>query len=123
MRPNDIGGRHRNRWLLVMILIITAFVMLAGAGLGVEDFMKRAEAQQTVCGTRDAFAERLEQQFGERPHSVAITGNGMIAEIFVSPVDRTWTMILTRPDGISCLYASGHAWEVIPAAVDDGEGA
>ncbi len=34
-------------------------------------------------------------------------------EVFASPF-RTFTIILTRPDGVTCVMAAGENWEDLP---------
>ena len=40
-------------------------------------------------------------------------------EVFVSENGSSWTIVLTRPDGWSCIVAVGQHWESLPGAVTD----
>lgn len=44
----------------------------------------------------------------------------MAIEVYASP-DGTWTIVTTRPDGMSCLMAAGQAWETLPLIVKGNE--
>lgn len=66
---------------------------------------------QTLCAPRDEIIKRLKGQYGERPHSGGITANNLVTEVWVNPVNRSWTLLLTKPDGESCVLAAGDDWD------------
>jgi hypothetical protein len=35
---------------------------------------------------------------------------GRLLEVFATGSGSTWTIVMTRPDGTSCVVASGEAW-------------
>lgn len=79
-------------------------------------------AEQPVCAARADLAERLDALFTERPVAIGLDAAGKLVEVFASPDGDTWTMLATRPDGASCVVATGRFWQVrAPAA--GGEGA
>lgn len=90
---------------------LSATTLAAAAIIGLPS--TEANAQQTICGARESLVERLEVRFKENETAYGITGNGMVAELFVS-AEGSWTLVLTRPDGISCLMAAGQNWEMLP---------
>ena len=90
---------------------LSATTLSAAALVGLPS--TEANAQQTICGARESLVERLEVRFKESETAFGITGNGMVAELFVS-AEGSWTLVLTRPDGISCLMAAGQNWEMLP---------
>lgn len=87
-----------------------------------------AHAQQPVaCGPRAILIERLETHFGERRHGAGLGGEAdphrTLVELFTSPETGSWTIILTRVDGISCILAAGQHWRDAPkemAQIGDG---
>jgi hypothetical protein len=72
-----------------------------------------AEAETRACADRTAVVERLETRFGETRQSVGLNDANGIVEIFASPETGTWTILVTTPDGKSCLLASGNLWEQV----------
>lgn len=36
-------------------------------------------------------------------------------ELLTTRDGKTWTMLMTRPDGTACVIAAGEAWDEIPA--------
>ena len=73
-----------------------------------------AYSQIQNCGPRDMVVERLEGEYKERRRSIGLTSNNALIETFASD-DGSWTIIITAPNGISCLAANGSFYE----AVDD----
>ena len=71
----------------------------------------QGQPSSPACGRHDVVVARLAEVFGEAVQSVGMTSDGMIAEIFFSDETGTWTILVTRPDNISCMLASGTLWE------------
>ena len=80
-----------------------AFLLLLGAP-------PRASAQ-SVCTTHAQVMKQLDRRFSETPVAMGLADNGGIVEVYSSKDGATWTMVLTTPNGMSCLIASGEAWE------------
>ncbi len=74
---------------------------------------------QGYCMSRDVLVERLRDKFREVPSAAGLSLNGQMVELFSSPSGLTWTLAATTPSGISCLIASGEAWnpDVAPVPV------
>lgn len=72
-----------------------------------------AALAQPVCGTHQSIAENLKKSYAETPVSMGITSGGGIIEVFSSP-KGTWTLVITQPNGVSCLIAAGQDWEDLP---------
>ncbi len=66
-----------------------------------------AGAQSARCAARETVVSHLETRFGEIQLSVGLQpGQGLI-ELFANPESGSWTILLTTPEGISCLMAAG----------------
>ena len=72
-----------------------------------------ANAQAAACADRASLVRSLSNNYAEVPKSMGLAANGAIFEIFASE-KGTWTILVTRPDGISCLMATGEGWETMP---------
>jgi hypothetical protein len=46
-----------------------------------------------------------------------------VVELYSSETTGTWTILVTRPDGISCLLAAGQLWEQVAPVVAPGSDA
>ena len=75
---------------------------------------------QSVCGERAAFVRQLSNTHSEMPRAVGRVSNGGVLELLTSQ-DGTWTMLITTPDGVACVAASGEAWKELPALSSDPE--
>lgn len=89
-----------------------ASLLMLGAWIGTTP-----AAAQTVCMNRAEVLEQLSSNYAETPIALGLDKGGDVFEIFSSGDGATWTMVLTRPDGATCLVASGEAWQAIPAKV------
>ena len=66
---------------------------------------------QSLCGPRDAFIDKLKNDYAEAPVAHGLTdANDRLVELFMSKDGKTWTLLLTSPDGQSCVIVAGHAW-------------
>ncbi len=72
-----------------------------------------AQAQQ-MCGERSEALVRLENGYSEVPAAMGLASNGSVVEVFASE-SGTFTIIITQPNGISCMMVSGESWEDLPA--------
>jgi len=77
-----------------------------------------ASAQQ-ACATHEDATKRLEKQFDERVvgRGLASAGKRML-ELFVSD-KGSWTVVLSEPNGRSCVLVSGESWQQLPLLVSD----
>jgi hypothetical protein len=55
---------------------------------------------------------RLFDRYNEKRIALALTSGGQLLEILVSP-KGSWTIIITQPNGPSCLVSSGDNWQSI----------
>ena len=63
-----------------------------------------------ACGDRAAITKHLTDQYAENPTSLGLASNGSVFEVFTSK-RGSWTVLLTNPNGITCLLGSGEHWE------------
>jgi hypothetical protein len=74
-------------------------------------FFVAAWAQgETLCGERDSFAVSLRENYGELPMGIGLTPDGRLIEMFVSE-RGSFTVLVTAPNGFSCVIAVGSDWE------------
>ncbi len=70
---------------------------------------------QSVCTTRAEVTKHLDSRYSEAPVAIGLSRNGGVVEVFSTSDGSTWTMIITMPDGTSCMMTAGEAWENLPA--------
>ena len=71
-----------------------------------------AQAAQN-CGPRQAVIDQLANRFGETRRSVGLGGNNTVVEVFASDTSGSWSITVTRADGVTCLGAAGKAYETM----------
>ncbi|WP_223426490.1 hypothetical protein [Tateyamaria pelophila] len=77
-----------------------------------------ALAQQTRnCGPRELVVTRLAEGYGETRQSMGLGANNAVIEVFASDESGTWTILVTSPNGTTCLVASGQAFETLAEAL------
>tara|TARA_R110002074_G_scaffold207297_1_gene375872 strand:+ start:181 stop:549 length:369 start_codon:yes stop_codon:yes gene_type:complete len=76
----------------------------------VVSFQVTDASAQSVCFERTALLKHLNGKFEEAPVAAGLAANGSMLEVFSSPDGVTWTIVLTQPNGATCVMASGESW-------------
>ncbi len=94
---------------IIFSLIAASALFLSASSANAEQF----------CAPRDRAVIQLEKQFGElvSGRGLAVNGKRMI-ELFVSE-KGSWTVLISDPNGRSCVMASGENWQGIKVLVGD----
>ncbi len=82
-----------------LVVIWTLFLPLAGA------------KADPACGHRKDVLKELSERYKEAPVALGVASNGGLLEVLSSNGGATWTIIVTSPDGVSCLVAAGEDWQ------------
>ena len=83
----------------------------AAATLAAMFFMTTgAAAQQAACFEHGKLVEVLDGRYSEEPIAAGLDSGGKLLEIFATVDRATWTMIMTTPEGTSCIVAAGEQW-------------
>ncbi len=69
-----------------------------------------AAAAQPQCNDRAHVLELLAKKYKEAPIAAGVTNSGGLVEVLSDGKGGTWTIIVTTPQGISCLVAAGEGW-------------
>lgn len=65
---------------------------------------------QPQCNDRDDVLELLSKKYKETPIAAGVTNTGGLVEVLTDGESGTWTIIVTTPQGMSCLVAAGEGW-------------
>ncbi len=96
----------------------------AGAGLLFAAALTMASAEaavETPCNQRDSVIGHLAQKYQEVPVAIGVTNRGGLVEVLSTGDGKTWTIIVSTPDGTSCLIAAGEGWRSVPKAAPTGD--
>ncbi|MBR9864960.1 MAG: hypothetical protein GYB24_16095 [Rhodobacteraceae bacterium] len=80
-----------------------------------------AYSQPASCAERTRVLERLQSKYGETRRSVGLAANNGVVEVFASDQSGSWTIVITLPNGMTCLVAAGESYETVNAPARDGE--
>lgn len=72
-----------------------------------------AEGQISACAERARIVDYLAARFAERPVARGLATRGGVVELLATNDGKTWTLIVTAPDGTACLIAAGEGWETV----------
>ena len=95
-------------------LLATALVFGAAA------LAPPAYAQNAQCMPRDTLIETLQSRFGETLTGGGLQSESQLLELWSSQNTGSFTMLLTQPNGISCVVATGKNWNSNVVKVDKG---
>lgn len=69
-----------------------------------------AAAETPNCADRATIVERLSSGYGENFAGGGVRNAQSIFEVWFSDESGTWTILMTTPDGRSCVMAAGTNW-------------
>ena len=67
-------------------------------------------AAQGACSPRTDVVGHLAKKYGEAPVAIGVTNKGGLVEVLTSGDGNTWTIIVSQPNGTSCMVAAGEGW-------------
>jgi hypothetical protein len=113
-RASTTGPRKARRAARQAVFtLFAAGALLAGLISGAPS----PAAAQTVCAEHAEVVKELGARHAETPIALGLAANGGVIEVFSTGDGSTWTMVITMPDGMTCMMAAGESWETLPANV------
>ncbi len=100
-RLNGLGDPRRVA-IRVFAVVAFAFALLLHTAATVK--------AQPVCMPHDDFRVELQRNFSEAPVAIAIANNGALIELYAKRDRSSWTLMMTRPGGTSCVLTAGEDW-------------
>ena len=95
----------------------TLFKMTMGLGVMALAAQDVSAETNRNCGPRPMVLERLANSYGETRQSIGVGSNNVVVEMFASSETGSWTITVTKPDGETCLVASGRSFENLAEAL------
>ncbi len=81
--------------------------MILGAAL---TLLATEAAAQSTCNQREDVIGHLAKKYGEAPVALGVTNKGGLVEVLTTGDGNTWTIIVSQPNGTSCMVAAGEGW-------------
>jgi hypothetical protein len=99
--------------------------MRAAVAVGLALATPVAEAEdRPACADRTLVIQRLADKYGETLKSMGLHQDNGLLEVYASDATGTWTILVSKPDGQTCLLAAGQMWEAhVTPVVKPGKGA
>jgi len=94
-----------------------AFLILAAAMTSLTAAGASAQVP-TICGKRADILTGFASTYHEVRSAIGIVDGGALIEVLVSP-SGSWTMVVTKPGGVTCVIGTGRDWFTRPAAGTD----
>ena len=70
-----------------------------------------ATGQQVACMPRTTLVKTLEDKHGERLTGGGLRSSTQVVEIWSSDETGSFTVFVTRADGLACVIATGQNWQ------------
>jgi hypothetical protein len=98
------------------LLVPLSAVLLAGTATGPPRAQEAPKAHLS-CMPAEALASLLEEEFAELPVAWGASDEGVFVTVFAAEATRGWTLAVTEPSGLSCVFAAGAGFELTPEAL------
>ncbi len=116
-RDRDIDSRTGKVGIFAMkkILWMVAPALAAAAILSAPEATAQTQIQPQTpqCDQRARVLGHLAQKYKEAPVAIGVTSTGGMVEVLTTGDGGTWTIILSNPNGTSCLVAAGEGWRAL----------
>ena len=90
---------------LARIAVAAVGLTLLGAGFALADTPR--------CAPHADMLSVLAKQYGEAPQAIGIVNGNTVLEVLSSKTG-SFTVLVTRPDGVACILAAGQDFEEVP---------
>jgi hypothetical protein len=104
------------RLYMLKILALSASLALIAHSAAAQTAQGRPQ-----CNDRKQVLDLLAQKYKEAPVASGVTNNGGLVEVLTDAKGGTWTIIVTTPQGVSCLVAAGEGWRKMEQIALDPE--
>ena len=76
-----------------------------------------AQRAQEIWFDHAKVVTQLAARYDEAPIALGLTSDGAVLELFTAPDGFTWTIVVTLPNGLSRVIATGESWITRPRLV------
>ena len=116
---NHVPIQAKSRFALTRIKAMGAAIVL----IAMSAIPAAAATASPPCAPRPELLKQLSKRFNEQPVALGLTNSGSLIEVLTSDDGSTWTIMITQPNGPSCLVAAGASWEELKHAAKGERGA
>lgn len=73
----------------------------------------KAQPAKQFCADHESVTSSLNTQYSEGRAAIGLTNNGQVFELFADKNGSSFTVMLTKPNGETCLIFAGEHLELI----------
>ncbi|MGH1477958.1 MAG: hypothetical protein ACRBM6_04390 [Geminicoccales bacterium] len=96
-------------------LALAAMLVMAASFSTNSAFAQQAsDVRKLECASHDKVTNFLDSKHTETPVSLGLATDGKVLEVFSTEDGETWTVVMTAPEGVSCIVATGKYWQDLP---------
>jgi anti-sigma factor RsiW len=99
-------------WIVAPVLAAVAFLSVSKSTAQAQT-LSQTQPQTQQCDQRARVIGHLAQKYKEAPVAIGVTSTGGMVEVLTTGDGGTWTIILSNPNGTSCLVAAGEGWRAL----------
>ncbi len=81
----------------------------------------QSASAQGACDRRERVLGLLAEKYQETPVAAGVTTQDSLVEVLSDDAGKTWTIVVTSPQGISCLLLTGEGWKKLQQVAQDPE--
>ena len=93
-------------WILAASFAVAALLGPVGAHA-------QTKSQTLLCDQRASIIGHMAEKYREAPVAIGVTSTGSIVAVLTTGDGTTWTIIVSNPNGTSCLIAAGEGWRAL----------
>ncbi|SCZ38593.1 hypothetical protein [Afifella marina] len=108
-KPFAVGAR-------IVRSAVLAAAAAAAAALSTSAMATSPMLSVPKCAEHDDMVRILAKEYKEAPKALGLVGGQRVMQVFVSK-QGTWTIVVTRTSGDTCIVAAGQNWEEVPMEV------
>ncbi len=105
----------------LLLLALIAPTVGAGSALHAENAPVDAQAEAITCNARAEIVKDLKGGYSETPIALGVTSAGTVMELWQAAGGATWTIVVTLPNGDSCVVGAGNDWMPIQQQASKGK--
>ena len=91
--------------------LITLVILLIALSIGHPSYLNAEETK--ACEAYKILVGKLKNGYNEYRAAIGLTNDGNIFEVFSTKNGKTWSVLVTKPNGEACLLLAGESLELI----------
>jgi len=91
-----------------ILIILTAVLISFVVNVKAQDVISKEFKKNLICSTHEFVTNDLQKKHNQFRKWWALSSQNELIELFVDNKKGTWTIILSKPDGLTCGLVGGN---------------